>query len=209
MKTARPGVSNVPRQLRRHESKPLALSLRNANGQWPIRQWLHKARPTFVAPPSQNRLSERRSPVPGHLAREVLSPSPPDLAQACPLPFFLNALHGSQGAQRLTQRLAIPRFGPSPARRFPDGGCVPQLQGREDSIATKGTSQGGWVVNVVLHRKVDEVGTKYEVKTIYASRMEAEISGLAVARVSSIRAFTVEHRPHRSSFTRLAWKKSK
>jgi len=50
-----------------------------------------------------------------------------------------------------------------------------QLQPRE-------LPKGGWVVDVILHRQADEVGTKYEVKTIYASRMEAEISGLAVAR---------------------------
>jgi hypothetical protein len=50
-----------------------------------------------------------------------------------------------------------------------------QLQPRE-------LPKSGWVVNVILLRQVDEVGTKYEAKTIYASRMEAEIAGLALAR---------------------------
>src|SRR5579862_9128434 len=53
---------------------------------------------------------------------------------------FFNALHGPQGGTDV-QRLAIAGFGPSPARPFPDGRCIPQLQGCEDSIATKGTSK--------------------------------------------------------------------
>jgi len=42
--------------------------------------------------------------------------------------------------------------------------------------------KGGWVVNVTLRRPDTEISTKYEVKTIYSTRMEAEISGLALAR---------------------------
>jgi hypothetical protein len=42
--------------------------------------------------------------------------------------------------------------------------------------------KGGWVVNVTLHRHNTEIGTKYEVRTIYSTRMETEISGLATAR---------------------------
>jgi hypothetical protein len=49
-----------------------------------------------------------------------------------------------------------------------------QLQPRE-------LPKGGWTVDVVLHRHYDEVGTKYKVKTIHSTRMEAEVSGLAVA----------------------------
>jgi hypothetical protein len=41
--------------------------------------------------------------------------------------------------------------------------------------------KGGWVVDVILHRDDHEVGTKYQVKTIYSTRMEAEVSGLALA----------------------------
>ena len=50
-----------------------------------------------------------------------------------------------------------------------------QLQPRE-------LRNSGWVVMVILHRPDQTTGTKYEVKTIYSTRMEAEISGLALAR---------------------------
>ena len=49
-------------------------------------------------------------------------------------------------------------------------------------IKPKELSKGGWVVGVTLHHYDANVGTKYEVKTIYSTRMEAEISGLALAR---------------------------
>jgi hypothetical protein len=42
--------------------------------------------------------------------------------------------------------------------------------------------KGGRVVNVTLRRFDTEIGTKYEVRTTYCTRMEAEISGLALAR---------------------------
>jgi len=40
---------------------------------------------------------------------------------------------------------------------------------------------GGWVVRIVLHHQDDQAGITYEVKTICASRLEAELSGLALA----------------------------
>jgi hypothetical protein len=50
-----------------------------------------------------------------------------------------------------------------------------QLQLRE-------LTKGGWTVTLLLDGPDNKVGTKYEVKTIYSSRMEAEMSGFALAR---------------------------
>jgi hypothetical protein len=42
--------------------------------------------------------------------------------------------------------------------------------------------KGGWFVSVTLRRPDSEIGTKYKVKTIFSTRTEAEVSGLALAR---------------------------
>jgi hypothetical protein len=59
--------------------------------------------------------------------------------------------------------------------------ALQMYKGVKIELRPKELQKGGWVVDLILHRDDREVGTKYQVKTIYSTRMEAEISGLALA----------------------------
>jgi hypothetical protein len=110
---------------------------------------------------------------PGRTGRMTLR-----LPAICPLPFVLErSACGRQSTQTVTfgsvwHTHAMP-VGVDATHSHKDVGI--QLHLRE-------LPKGGWVVDVTLRRPDSETGTKYEVKTIHATRIEAEISGLAVAR---------------------------